>query len=73
MWIITSVLCFYSMALSPDKPLCWKNAVIPMEFSNKASCLLVRDRLAKDLDVDLNARNVKLSLQCKEITQPMDI
>ena len=44
-----------------------------MEFSNKASCLLVRDRLAKDLDVDLNARNVKLSLQCKEITQPMDI
>ena len=73
MWIITSVICFYAMALSPDKPLCWKNAVIPMEFSNKASCLLVRDRLAKDLDVDLNARNVKLSLQCTEITQPMDI
>ena len=73
MWIITSVICFYGMALSPDKPLCWKDAVVPMEFSNKASCLLVRDRLAKDLDVDLNARNVKLSLQCKEITQPMDI
>ena len=69
MWIITSVICFYAMALSPDKPLCWKNAVIPMEFSNKASCLLVRDRLAKDLDVDLNARNVKLSLQCKEKIQ----
>ena len=65
-WIISSVICFYSMMLSPDKPLCWKDAVVPMEFTNEASYILVRDRLAKDLDVDLNARNVKLSLQCKE-------
>ena len=70
MWIITSVICFYSMMLSPDKPLCWKDAVVPMEFQNETSCILVRDQLAKDLDVDMSARNVKLSLQCKEITQP---
>ena len=69
MWIITSVICFYSMQLSPNQPLCWKDAVVPMEFQNLASCILVRDRLAKDLDVDLNARNVKLSLQCKEKIQ----
>ena len=54
------------MMLSPDKPLCWKDAVVPMEFQNETSCILVRDQLAKDLNVDLNARNVKLSLQCKE-------
>ena len=56
-----------------DKPLCWKDAVIPMEFQNETSCVLVRDQLSKDLDVDMRARNVKLSLQCKEITQPTDI
>jgi len=54
------------MALSPEKPLCWKDAVIPMKFSSETSCILVRDQLAKDLNTDLNARNVKLSLQCKE-------
>ena len=61
------------MMLSPDKPLCWKDAVIPMEFKSETSCVLVRDQLSKDLDVDMRARNVKLSLQCKEITQPTDI
>ena len=61
------------MMLSPDKPLCWKDAIVPMEFQNEASCILVRDKLAKDLDVDLNARNVKLSLQCKEIKNPINI
>ena len=59
--------------LSPDKPLCWKDAVIPMEFKSETSCVLVRDQLSKDLDVDMRARNVKLSLQCKEITRPTNI
>ena len=61
------------MMLSPDKPLCWKDAVIPMEFKSETSCVLVRDQLSKDLDVDMRERNVKLSLQCKEITQPTNI
>ena len=56
------------MALSPS-PLCWKDAVIPMEFKSETSCVLVRDQLSKDLDVDMRARNVKLSLQCKEVKQ----
>ena len=56
------------MAIS-DKPLCWKDAIVPMEFQNETSCILVRDRLAKDLDTDLRARNVKASLQCIEIKQ----
>ena len=73
MWIITSVLCFYSMALSPQKPLCWKDAVIPMEFTSETSCILVRDQIAREIDIDMSARNVKLSLQCKEVTQPTNI
>jgi len=44
-----------------------------MEFKSETSCVLVRDQLSKDLDVDMRARNVKLSLQCKEITQPTNI
>ena len=52
-----------------DKPLCWKDAVIPMEFKSETSCVLVRDQLSKDLDVDMRARNVLLTLQCKEIKQ----
>ena len=55
--------------LSSDKPLCWKDAIIPMEFQSETSCIIVRDQLAKDLKVDLNARNVLLTLQCKEIKQ----
>ena len=56
-----------------ENPLCWKDAVIPMEFKSETSCVLVRDQLSKDLDVDMRARNVLLTLQCKEITQPTDI
>ena len=63
------------MALSPNpnQPLCWKDAVIPMEFQSETSCILVRDQLAKDLKVDLNARNVRLTLQCKQVIQPTNI
>ena len=57
------------MQLSPNQPLCWKDAVVPMEFQNETSCILVRDKLAKDLRADLNARNVQISLQCKEFDE----
>ena len=60
------------MALSPQQPLCWQDAKIPTDFDNKASCILVRDKLAKDLDVDMSARNVKLSLECKEKIQEIN-
>ncbi len=73
MWIITSVICFYSMVISPDKPLCWKDAVIPAEFKSETSCILVRDQLARELDVDLNARNVRITLQCKEKIKEMNL
>jgi len=73
MWIITSVICFYSMMLSPDKPLCWKDAVVPMEFKNETSCILVRDQLAKDLNIDLNARNIRMILKCEKFKETEEI
>ena len=57
------------MALSPQQPLCWQDAKVPMDFKAEASCILVRDRLAKDLTADLNARNVRITLQCKEFDE----
>ena len=44
-----------------------------MEFQSETSCIIVRDQLAKDLNIDLNARNVRLTLQCKEIKQEKKI
>ncbi len=67
MWTIISTLCFMGMALSPDKPLCFQQARIPMDFESETSCILVRDRLAKDLDVDFNARNIRATLYCVKL------
>ena len=67
MYTIIATLCFYGMAISPNKPLCFQKSTIPMEFNNESSCILVRDRLAKDLHTDFNARNVKAILYCSEI------
>ena len=47
------------MMLSPDNPLCWKDAVVPKEFKTEASCILVRNQLTKDLDV----MNVKIIIK----------
>ena len=69
MWSIFSAICFYGMALSPNQPLCWKDAKVPMDFENESSCILVRDQLAKQINVDLNARNIRMTLQCKEMKQ----
>tara|TARA_R100000656_G_scaffold6201_2_gene7544 strand:+ start:646 stop:876 length:231 start_codon:yes stop_codon:yes gene_type:complete len=37
-----------------------------MDFENETSCILTRDRLAIDLNVDMNARNVRMILYCAE-------
>ena len=55
------------MALSPDKPLCFQQARIPMDFESEISCILVRDKLAKGLDVDVNARNIRATLYCVKL------
>jgi hypothetical protein len=67
MWTIISTLCFMGMALSPETPLCFQQARVPMDFENETSCILVRDRLAKELDVDFNARNIRATLYCVKL------
>ena len=67
MWTIFATICFMGMSLSPDKPLCFQQARIPMDFESETSCILVRDRLAKDLDVDFNARNIRATLYCVKL------
>tara|TARA_R110002051_G_scaffold107075_1_gene180021 strand:- start:390 stop:632 length:243 start_codon:yes stop_codon:yes gene_type:complete len=67
MWTIVSTICFISMALSPDNPLCFQQCRIPMQFETEASCILVRDQLIRDLNTDLNARNINMALYCSKL------
>ena len=67
MWTIFATICFMGMSLSPENPLCFQQARIPMDFESETSCILVRDRLAKDLDVDFNARNIRATLYCVKL------
>ena len=54
------------MQLSPEKPLCFSDAKVPLDLKSETSCILVRNQLAKDLNMDLNARNIRMSLYCKK-------
>ena len=67
MWTVIATICFVGMALSPEKPLCFQQARTPMEFQSEASCILVRDQLVKDLNTDLNARNISMTLYCVKL------
>ena len=69
MWTVISTICFMGMALSPDKPLCFQQCRTPMEFQSEASCILVRDQLVKDLNTDLNARNISMTLYCVKLKE----
>jgi hypothetical protein len=69
MWNVLAVICFHAMVLSPEKPLCFSDAKVPIEFESETSCVLVRDRLAKDLNIDLNARNVRMILKCEKLKE----
>ncbi len=69
MWTVVATICFMGMALSPEKPLCFQQCRVPMEFKTEASCILVRDQLVKDLNTDLNARNINMSLYCAKLKE----
>ena len=67
MWTIVATICFMGMALSPDKSLCWQQCRVPMQFETEASCILIRDQLVRDLNTDLNARNISMALYCYKL------
>jgi hypothetical protein len=72
MWTVVATICFMGMALSPEKPLCFQQARTPLQVESEASCILIRDQLVKDLNTDLNARNINMSLYCAKIKQTTD-
>ena len=67
MWTIVATICFMGMALSPDKPLCFQQARTPLQVESEASCILIRDQLVRDLNTDLNARNMRMLLYCAKL------
>ena len=73
MWNVLAVICFHAMQLSPDQALCFSDARVPLELESETSCVLVRNQLAKDLDIDLNARNVRMVLYCKKSQETEEI
>ena len=61
------------MSLSPEKALCFQDAKVPLEFESETSCVLVRNQLAKDLNIDLNARNIRMILKCEKSQETEEI
>ena len=57
------------MALSPENPLCFQQARTPVIVESEASCILIRDQLVKDLNTDLNARNISMTLYCTKLKE----
>ena len=57
------------MALSPENPLCFQQARTPVIVESEASCILIRDQLVKDLNTDLNARNISMTLYCVKLKE----
>ena len=72
MWTVIATICFMGMALSPEKPLCFQQARTPLQVESEASCILIRDQLVKDLNTDLNARNISMALYCVKIKETTD-
>jgi len=72
MWTIVATICFIGMALSPDNPLCFQQCRVPMEFKTEESCILIRDQLVRDLNTDLNARNINMALYCSKLLKTSD-
>jgi len=69
MWTIIATICFMGMALSPDKPLCFQQSRTPLQVESESSCILIRDQLVKDLNTDLNARNISMTLYCVKLKE----
>ena len=69
MYTIIATLCFMGMALSPDKPLCFQQSRTPLQVESESSCILIIDQLVKDLNTDLNARNISMTLYCTKLKE----
>jgi hypothetical protein len=73
MYTIVATICFMGMALSPEEPFCFQQCRVPLQFETEASCILVRDQLIKDLNMDLNARNIRMGLYCAKLLKTSNV
>ena len=56
MWVILTTICFYNTAFMADKPICFKDALLPLRYENESSCILIMQTLARDLQKDMSDR-----------------
>ena len=64
MWIILTTICFYNTAFMGDKPICWRDALLPLRYESESSCILVMQQLSRDLQTDMSNRLVTMSMTC---------
>ena len=64
MWIILTTICFYNTAFMGDKPICWKDALLPLRYETESSCILVMQQLSRDLQADMSNRLISMQMTC---------
>ena len=66
MWVILTMVCFYNTAFmaNENKPICFKDALLPMRFEAESSCILVMQSLSRDLKNDMIIRRVQMEMKC---------
>ena len=64
MWVILTMICFYNTNFMEDKPICFKDALLPLRYENETSCILVMQQLARDLTDDMNNRLASMQMKC---------
>ena len=64
MWVILTTICFYNTAFMADKPICWRDALLPLRYESESSCILVIQQLGRDLTDDMNNRLASMQMKC---------
>ena len=64
MWVILTMICFYNTNFMADKPICFKDALLPLRYESESSCILVMQQLARDLTDDMNNRLASMQMKC---------
>ena len=64
MWVILTMICFYNTEFMENKPICFKDALLPLRYENESSCILVMQMLARDLNNDMANRLASMKMKC---------
>jgi|TARA_B100000959_G_C14858115_1_gene573097 hypothetical protein len=64
MWVILTTVCFFNTAFMGEKPICFKDALLPLRYENESSCILIMQMLGRDLNDDIANRSSSLTMTC---------